>query len=113
MQQRPPKHDLDSAYLAAIVDSSNDAIIGKDLRGIVTAWNRAAEGMFGYSAEEMIGRPVTVLIPADRLEEETSILERVRRGERVEHVETVRRRRDGSEIAVSLTISPIRDNGGT
>jgi PAS domain S-box-containing protein len=112
MQQRPPKQDLDSAYLAAIVDSSNDAIIGMDLRGLVTAWNRAAEAMFGYSAEEMIGRPITVLIPADRLGEETNMLERIRRGERVEHVETVRRRRDGSEIAVSLTISPIRDNSG-
>jgi PAS domain S-box-containing protein len=113
MQQRPPKHDLDSAYLAAIVDSSNDAIIGKDLGGIVTAWNRAAEAMFGYSAEVMIGRPIMVIIPADRLEEETSILERVRSGERVEHVETVRRHRDGSDIAVSLTISPIRDRAGT
>lgn len=113
MQQRSPKHELDSAYLAAIVDSSNDAIIGKDLNGIVTAWNRAAETMFGYRAEEMIGRPVTLLIPTDRRSEEDRILERVRRGERVEHFETVRRRRDGLDIAVSLTISPIRDGGGT
>jgi PAS domain S-box-containing protein len=112
MQQRSPTHDLDSAYLAAIVDSSNDAIVGKDLNGIVTAWNRAAERMFGYSAGEMIGRPVTVLIPPDRPAEEDRFLERIRRGERVEHVETVRRRRDGSDVAVSLTISPIRDRSG-
>src|SRR5262249_35360500 len=103
---------LDSAYLAAIVDSSNDAIIGKDLNGIVTAWNRAAETMFGYAAAEMVGRPVAVLIPRDRLAEEERFIERIRRGEPVERVETGRRRRDGTDIAVSLPISPIRDRSG-
>ena len=112
MQQRSPTHELDSAYLAAIVDSSDDAIIGKDLNGIVTAWNPAAERMYGYSAAEMIGHPITVLIPPDRLAEEDRFLERIRRGERMVRVETMRRRRDGSDIAVSLTISPIRDRDG-
>src|SRR6516165_11250733 len=105
MQQRSLTHELDSAYLAAIVDSSDDAIIGKDLNGIVTAWNPAAERMYGYSAAEMIGHPITVLIPPDRLAEEDRFLERIRRGERMVRVETMRRRRDGSDIAVSLTIS--------
>jgi len=98
------------AYLAAIVESSDDAIIGKDLRGVVTSWNRSAEVTFGYRAEEIIGRPIHVLFPPDRLFEEDLILERIGRGERIEHFETVRRRKDGREIDVSLTISPIRDD---
>ena len=99
--------------LAAIVESSNDAIIGKDLNGIVTHWNRAAEAMFGYSAEEMIGRSIVVLFPPDRVAEEAMFLERISRGEKVEHHETVRQRKDGSTFPASLTVSPILDEFGT
>ncbi|HET8580628.1 MAG TPA: PAS domain S-box protein, partial [Nitrospiraceae bacterium] len=101
-----------NARLAAIVESSNDAIIGKTLDGLVTSWNKGAERIFGYSLEEMIGKPGSVLIPADRHNEEREIIERLKRGERIEHYETGRRRKDGKEIDVSLTISPIRDNEG-
>jgi PAS domain S-box-containing protein len=100
------------AYLAAIVESSDDAIISKDLNGIVRSWNRGAEAIFGYRAEEMIGRPISVLFPPDRLAEEDDILARLRRGGRVDHFETVRRRKDGRDIDVSLTISPVRDAAG-
>src|SRR5207253_6830491 len=96
------------AYLAAIVESSDDAIVSKTLEGIVTSWNRGAQAIFGYSAEEMIGRPIALLFPPDRLSEEDLILDRIRHGERVDHFETVRRRKDGVEIDVSLTISPVR-----
>ena len=101
-----------NARLAAIVESSNDAIIGKRLDGIVTSWNKGAERIFGYSLEEMIGKPGSVLIPADRHNEEKEIIERLKRDKRIEHHETVRRRKDGKEIDVSLTISPIRDIEG-
>ena len=97
--------------LAAIVESSDDAIIGKTLEGIVTSWNQGAEHLFGYSAEEMIGQSVLRLIPEDRLEEEAQILARLRSGERVDHYETMRRRKDGQLVDVSLSISPIRDGG--
>jgi two-component system sensor kinase FixL len=99
-------------YLASIVESSEDAIVGKTLEGVVTAWNHAAEGMFGYSAEEMIGQSISRLLPPDRIHEEAMILERVRRGERLRQYETVRLRKDGSEIAVTLTISPILTPSG-
>ena len=95
--------------LAAIVESSDDAIIGKDLNGIVFAWNRAAERLLGYTALEMIGQPLTIIFPPDRIEEEAFILGRIARGQSVEHYETVRRRKDGRIIKVSATISPIRD----
>ncbi|HXT67600.1 MAG TPA: PAS domain S-box protein, partial [Nitrospiraceae bacterium] len=100
------------ANLAAIVTSSDDAIIGKDLSGIVTSWNRAAERLFGYAAEDMIGQSVTRLIPTARLDEERHILGRVRQGESVDHYETIRRRKDGTEIVVSLTVSPVFDSHG-
>jgi len=100
-------------YLAAIVQGSDDAIIGKDLSGIIRAWNQGAENLFGYTDKEMIGKSVSLLIPADRQDEETMILSRLKRGERIEHYETVRRRKDGSLIDVSLVISPIRDEHGT
>jgi len=100
------------ARLAAIVESSDDAIIGKDLQGIITSWNAGAERIFGYSADEMIGRPVTVLHPPDRAEEEIQILERLRRGEPIDHFETVRVRKDGHPIDVALTVSPIKDGTG-
>ncbi len=101
-----------AAHLAAIVDSSDDAIVGKTLDGIVTSWNRGAEILFGYSAEEIIGRPIAVIFPPDRLGEERLILDRIRRGELVAHYETVRRCKDGREIDISVTVSPVRDAGG-
>jgi two-component system sensor kinase FixL len=99
-------------YLASIVESSNDAIIGKTLEGKITSWNAAAERMFGYSAAEVGGRPITILFPPDRLGEETEFLARVAQGERVEHYETVRRRKNGTEIQVAVSISPIRNRTG-
>jgi PAS domain S-box-containing protein len=104
--------ELASARLAAIVESSDDAIISKNLDGIITSWNAGAERLFGYSAQEVIGKSITILIPDDRQDEEPSILARLRKGERVEHFETIRRRKDGSLADISLTISPIRDNAG-
>ena len=98
--------------LAAIVDSSDDAIVSKDLNAIVTSWNSAAVRIFGYQPEEMIGQSITRLIPEDRKEEEPRILERLRKGERVDHFESVRVRRDGTLIEVSLTISPIKNSSG-
>ena len=98
--------------LAAIVASSEDAIISKDLNGRITSWNKAAERLFGYTSEEVIGQPITLLIPTDRHHEEPDILERIRRGESLEHYETVRRRKDGTLFDISLTVSPIRDESG-
>ena len=101
-----------SATLAAIVESSDDAIISKSLDGVITSWNRSAERMFGYTASEAVGQPITMLIPPDRLDEEPKILERLRRGERVDHFETIRVRKDGSLLGISLTISPVKDADG-
>lgn len=99
--------------LAAIVDSSDDAIISKDLNGVITSWNTSAQRLFGYTAEEAVGRTVAeLLIPADRQYEEPDILAKLRRGERVDHFETVRRRKDGSLLDISLTISPVKDRNG-
>jgi PAS domain S-box-containing protein len=98
--------------LSGIVDSSDDAIVSKDLNGIITSWNKSAERMFCYTAIEAIGQPITMLIPVDRLDEEPEILARLRRGERVDHFETVRRRKDGALLDISLTISPVRDSSG-
>lgn len=98
---------------AAIVKSSEDAILSKDLNGTITSWNEGAERIFGYTEDEVVGRPVTLLIPPERLSEEEVILERVRRSEPIEHYETVRRRKDGTLVDVSLTISPLRDAHGT
>ena len=88
------------------------AIINKDLNGTITGCNKAAERLFGYSAKEVIGKSITILIPSDRLNEEGEILGRIRRGERVDHFETVRQRKDGSLVVVSLTISPVTDDSG-
>jgi len=98
--------------LAAIVESSDDAIASKDLNGIVTSWNKGAERIFGYTAAEIIGRPIAILIPPDRQDEEPEILRRIRNGERIEHYETVRQRKDGRLIDISLTVSPMRDETG-
>ena len=99
--------------LAAIVNSSEDAIVSKDLNGVVQTWNGAAERMFGYTAEEIIGRPIRILIPADRQSEEDKVLEMIRAGGAVEHFETIRQRKDGSLIEISLTVSPVRAADGT
>jgi PAS domain S-box-containing protein len=100
------------ARLAAIVESSDDAIISKDLDGIITSWNRGAKQLFGYTAQEVVGQPVTILMPPDRVDEEPAILKRIRRGESVDHYQTVRRRKDGRLVNISLTISPIIDANG-
>jgi PAS domain S-box-containing protein len=101
-----------NARLAAIVDSSDDAIISKTLEGTITAWNRGAERIYGYSAPEVMGKPMLLLFPPERVNEESDLLTRIRQGESVEHFETVRIRKDGAKIDVSVTISPIRDNSG-
>jgi len=98
--------------LWSIVENSDDAIITKNLDGIISSWNKSAERIFGYSAEEAIGKPVTIIIPLERHEEEPAILARIRRGERIDHYETVRQRKDGSLIDISLTVSPIKTAQG-
>src|SRR5262245_15636645 len=98
--------------LAAIVQSSDDAIIRKDLNGIIATWNRGATKLFGFEAEEVIGQPITIIFPPERHDEEACILARIRRGERIEHYETVRQRKEGKRIQISLTVSPIQDATG-
>ena len=98
--------------LAAIVESSDDAIISKTPDGVITSWNRGAEKTFGYSAQEAIGQPMLMLFPRDRTGEEMGILARIGRGESIDHFETVRVRKDGKRIDVSLVISPIKDSQG-
>jgi PAS domain S-box-containing protein len=101
--------ELAAAWLAAIIESADDAIITKTLQGVITSWNRGAERMFGYAAAEVIGQPVTILIPDDHIDEEPAIIARLRKGERIEHYETVRLHKDGTLVDISLTVSPIRD----
>jgi len=101
-----------SRRLAAIIESSDDAIITKDLNGIITSWNAAAERLFGYKPEEIIGKSILTLIPTDRQHEEPGIIGRIRRGERIDHYETVRRRKDGSQFDISVTVSPLKDQKG-
>lgn len=101
-----------SRRLASIVESSDDAIVSKTLDGTIASWNKGAERLFGYTAEEAIGKSITLLIPPDRLDEEPGIIARIRRGERVDHYETIRRRKDGTPIDISLTVSPVRDASG-
>jgi PAS domain S-box-containing protein len=98
--------------LASIVEFSDDAIVSKNLDGIITSWNKGAERVFGYAAEEAIGQPITIVIPQDRQDEERAILTRIRRGERIDHFETIRRRKHGSLIVVSLTVSPVKNAEG-
>ena len=109
-QQRAER---DALRLAAIVDSSEDAIISKDLNGIVQTWNTAAERMFGYTADEMIGQSITKIIPRERLGEEDTVLTRIRAGVPVAHFQTIRQRKDGSHVEISLSVSPIRTPSGT
>jgi PAS domain S-box-containing protein len=106
------KADKAIGLLAAIVDCSDDAIISKTLDGIITSWNAGAERLFGYTAKETIGRHISLIIPANRRHEETLILERLSRGERIDHFDTVRVRKDGTALDISLTISPVRDSAG-
>jgi PAS domain S-box-containing protein len=101
-----------SHRLAAIVESSDDAIISKSLNGVIATWNKGAERLFGYLEQEAIGKPITMLIPEQHRDEEDRILERIRHGERIDHFETVRRRKDGSMVSISLTVSPITDGSG-
>ena len=98
--------------LAAVVESSDDAIVVKNLDGVITSWNQGAQRLFGYTADEAIGKPITILIPPERLHEELTIIGRIRRGERTEHYETVRRRKDGSLVDISLTVSPVKNSQG-
>ena len=98
-----------NARLAAIIESSDDAIVSKTLEGVIQTWNKGAERIFGWKAEEVIGKPITIIIPPERLEEEPKILARMRAGERIDHFETIRQTKDGRLLYVSVTISPIRD----
>src|SRR6185437_8798496 len=107
-----PQEEQSRALLAAIVDSSDDAIITKNLDGIITSWNRGAEKIFGYTPQEAIGQSITILIPPDRLSEEPVILERIRRGERIRHYQTVRQAKNGAKLHISLTISPVINSEG-
>lgn len=100
------------ARLAAIIESSDDAIVSKTLEGIIITWNKGAERIFGWTAPEVVGKPITIIIPADRLQEEPRILERLRKGERVDHFETIRQTKDGQLVEVSVTISPVRNAEG-
>jgi PAS domain S-box-containing protein len=106
------KAELAAQHLAAIVASSHDAIVSKDLDGTILSWNAGAERLFGYPADEAVGKPITILIPEEHIEEETIILGRIRRGERTEDFETVRRHKDGRLIDISLTVSPVKDADG-
>ena len=106
------RSEVVASKLAAIVQSSDDAIISKDLNGIITSWNRGAEKIFGYTESEVVGKSITILIPPHRLDEEPGILERIRRGESIDHYETVRRKKDGTMLDISITVSPIFDAQG-
>lgn len=104
--------ELAPYWLAAIIESADDAIISKSLEGIITSWNKGAERIFGYTADEVIGKPITIIIPPDHLNEEPAILARLRAGERIEHFETIRMRKDGKRLDISLTVSPIKGPHG-
>jgi PAS domain S-box-containing protein len=111
-EEKLRQSDRANGLLAAIVDSSDDAIVSKNLDGMITSWNTGAERIFGYAPEEAIGQPIALIIPPDRLDEETDILTRLRLGQRIDHFETVRRRKDGKRLDISVTITPIRDSAG-
>jgi PAS domain S-box-containing protein len=104
--------EMAALRLAAIVDHSEDAIVSKDLNGIIQTWNRGAERLFGYEAAEVIGKSIFIIVPPDRHDEEHRIIDSIRRGERIAHYETVRQRKDGSLVDISLTVSPVRDAAG-
>src|SRR5215217_1395201 len=104
--------ELAPYWLAALIESAEDAIISKTLNGIITSWNKGAQRIFGYTADEVIGKPVTILIPEGHRDEEPAILTRLRAGQRIEHYETVRVRKDGTLLDISLTVSPIKGPNG-
>src|SRR4051812_11572042 len=104
--------DLAARRLAAVIESSDDAIVTKNLNSVIQSWNRAAERMFGYTAEEAIGQSIRMIIPADLQQEEDTVLSKIRAGEVVDHYETIRRRKDGTTLSISLTVSPIRNERG-
>src|SRR5438876_9861782 len=106
------KAEAASGRLAAIVDSSEDAIIGTTLDGVITSWNRSAEKMFGYTAAEALGQYISLIIPAERQSEEDNARAHLRRGERIDHFETERQAKDGRRVSISLTVSPIKDAAG-
>jgi PAS domain S-box-containing protein len=111
-EQRIRESEARYRGIAAIVEFSDDAVLTKNLDGIITSWNGGATRLFGYTADEVVGKPVTTLIPAERQDEEPTILDRIRRGERIDHYETIRRRKDGSTVDISLTVSPVKDPEG-
>ena len=111
-EQRLRESEARYRDIAAIVEFSEDAVLTKDLNGVITSWNQGAGRLFGYAAEEVIGKPVTLLIPADRHDEEPTILARIRRGEHIDHYETIRQRKDGSAVDISLTVSPVKNPQG-
>src|SRR6202050_2803461 len=104
--------DETRSRLAAIVETSDDAIVAKDLNGIITSWNSSAERIFGYTEQEVLGKPITILIPPDLQAQEAEMLQRLRAGERIEHFETVRIAKNGGQVMVSLTISPLKESAG-
>src|SRR5919205_319437 len=104
--------ELAPYWLSAIIEAADDAIVSKTLEGIITSWNKGAERIFGYTADEVIGKSITIIIPPDHLDKEPAILARLRAGERIEHYETVRMRKDGTRLDISLTVSPIKGPGG-
>ena len=108
-----PTEDGAAHRLAAIIESSDDAIVSKDLNGVITSWNQGAERLFGYTAAEVVGKSITIIIPADRLHEEREVLTRIRAGKKVDHFETLRRHKNGTLVPISLTVSPIREADGT
>ena len=112
MAEARARLERERSLLAEIVESADDAIISKDLNGAVQSWNKGAEHLFGYTAAEMIGRQVTMLIPSERLHEEETILRMLRAGQRVDHFETVRVAKDGRRIDVSISVSPVHDADG-
>lgn len=112
LMEGPMAGEAAALWLGAIIESSFDAILSKSLDGIITSWNHAAETMFGYRREEAVGRPITLIIPDDRLHEEEEIIARLHKGERIEQFETVRCTRDGRPIDIELTVSPVRDASG-
>src|SRR5688500_10375189 len=108
----PSSPDAVAARLAAIVDSSDDAIISKTLDGVITSWNRAAQKMFGYTEAEAVGQSIYLIIPPDRRQEEETLLRRIGQGEKVDHFDTIRRAKDGRMLNISLTVSPVRNRAG-
>src|SRR5262249_43422370 len=114
MTDSAPRTTYDSAaWLAAIVESSNDAVIGNSLQGVIRSWNSGAERLFGYAAQEVVGQPVIMLFPPDRVHEEADFMRRIHRGERVDRYETIRVRKDGTLIPVSVTLAPITARDGS